>query len=631
MAEQHSAVVSARTLVGAALAACAAYDRPDLASRLDRARARLDDPATHVVVAGEFKQGKSSLVNALVGASVCPVDDDVATALPTSVRHGAEPAAALVLDGEPPLAEPLPLDAVRDHVVEREPAPSPRPDGRRPVGVEVRLPRPLLAGGLVLVDTPGLGGLGSVHAAATLAAACAADAVLFVTDASAELTASEVDYLHRLRELCGTVVVVLTKTDVSPGWRRVLDLDAAHLRARGPGDVPLVAVSSALRVRALRTGDAALAEESGYADLLGLLAGQGRTAGGRTAGGRTAGGIGADGAVRAARHAAAEVVAVCRLLAVRFDGERAALADPAATRAVVADLERTRARVDELRSAAARWNQTLSDGIADLTADVEHDLRGRIRRVVADADTAIADGDPGEGWPQFEAWLRARIGHELVAGYGWMRERADALAGTVAEHFREASGADLAGVPVHDPTPLVRQIEVLADVELERMSARSQTLVALRGSYSGILMFTMLPSLVGLTGLAPIAVPVGLLLGRSQLREEKRRRLQQRRTQARGAVRTYCDEVQFVLGKDSRDTLRRVQRTLRDHYTARAEELNRTTSEALAAAQDAARRDESGRAARLRDLEAELARLDGLATKAEALVHNGSAAKAVAP
>ena len=37
------------------------------------------------------------------------------------------------------------------------------------------------------------------------------------------------------------------------------------------------------------------------------------------------------------------------------------------------------------------------------------------------------------------------------------------------------------------------------------------------------------------------------------------------------------------MGKDSRDTLRRIQRQLRDHYTALAEELNRSNAEALAA------------------------------------------------
>jgi hypothetical protein len=43
-------------------------------------------------VVGEFKQGKSLLVNALVGAPVCPVHDDIATSVATVVSHAPSPA-----------------------------------------------------------------------------------------------------------------------------------------------------------------------------------------------------------------------------------------------------------------------------------------------------------------------------------------------------------------------------------------------------------------------------------------------------------------------------------------------------------------------------------------------------------
>src|SRR4029453_18158873 len=82
--------------------AASAYDRPDLVDRLSSALTRTDRDAATVLVVGEFKAGKSSLVNALVGTDVCPVDDDVATAAVTVVRHYHVPAAAAVWirDGE---------------------------------------------------------------------------------------------------------------------------------------------------------------------------------------------------------------------------------------------------------------------------------------------------------------------------------------------------------------------------------------------------------------------------------------------------------------------------------------------------------------------------------------------------
>ncbi|WP_337826844.1 hypothetical protein [Pseudonocardia sp. UM4_GMWB1] len=79
------AVPEAVALVDLALTAVTAYDRPDLAPRLRQTKARLTDPVVRVLVVGEFKQGKSQLVNALVNATVCPVDDDIAIAVRTVV------------------------------------------------------------------------------------------------------------------------------------------------------------------------------------------------------------------------------------------------------------------------------------------------------------------------------------------------------------------------------------------------------------------------------------------------------------------------------------------------------------------------------------------------------------------
>jgi len=75
-------------------------DRPDLVARLDDARVRFAAQLAPVAVVGEFKQGKSTLVNALLRTQVCPVDADEATAVPTLVRHGKTPEALAHL--EPP-------------------------------------------------------------------------------------------------------------------------------------------------------------------------------------------------------------------------------------------------------------------------------------------------------------------------------------------------------------------------------------------------------------------------------------------------------------------------------------------------------------------------------------------------
>lgn len=602
---------TATAVVELGLRACEAYARPDLAERLTRAKRALADPAVHVVVVGEFKQGKSTLVNALVGANACPVDDDVATAVPTYVRHGGEPRAELIFEGDPPRREPVDVADVRRWVVEPDPTGAATPIAARAgsgagdeeprlAGVEVRLPRKLLAGGLVLVDTPGVGGLGSTHAAASLAAASMADALIFVTDASQELTSSERDFLRQARDMCPTVACALTKTDFYPYWRKIRDLDAGHLRPEL--DAEIMPVSSALRSRAVAANDPALNTESGFPELVRYLAEQ----------------VGGGAADRVAAEAAAEVAAVCSQLEAQFEAERAALADPAAAQQVVDELNTVKERVEALKAAAAKWQQTLNDGVADLNSDIDHDLRARIREVTQQADDAIEESDPADTWSEMEPWLESRVAHELLANYRLLRDRATELSEEVGEHFREASGAVLDRIAVPNPTPTLSGAKIDHKIELERMKVGKQAMVALKSAYGGAIMFVMLGAMTGIT-LGPLALGIGLVMGRKGLREEKKRQRTARQNQAKNAVRRYCDQVTFVMGKDSRDTLRRIQRHLRDYYMGLAEELNRSNVEALRQATEATKRTQAERDQRLQDLDAELGRLRQLRRHAMAV------------
>jgi hypothetical protein len=261
--------------VDLALSTIARHGRPDLEARLRHARARLLDDRIRVLVVGEFKQGKSLLVNALVSAPVCPVYDDVATSVPTVVGHAEEPSLTLVRSATGPDGAPaehrcepvaVPLEQLAD-VTARHVAESHNPGNRQRLArVEVGIPRHLLAAGLEVVDTPGVGGLHSVHGAATVSALPTADAVLLVSDASQEYTAPELEFLAQAVSLCPNVACVLTKTDLHPEWRRIAELDRAHLRAAGI-DAELIAVSSLVRWQAVLSGDAALNEESGFAEL----------------------------------------------------------------------------------------------------------------------------------------------------------------------------------------------------------------------------------------------------------------------------------------------------------------------------------------------------------------------------
>lgn len=89
------------------------------------------------------------------------------------------------------------------------------------LGVEVRLRTPLLRD-LILVDTPGVGGLLAGHSRTTLAALKRADALLFVCDATQPILAPEVDFLIEAATRVPTIVIAATKRDMNPDFEVVV-------------------------------------------------------------------------------------------------------------------------------------------------------------------------------------------------------------------------------------------------------------------------------------------------------------------------------------------------------------------------------------------------------------------------
>ena len=216
---------------------------PDAAAEVDGLRRRaVTRPA--VVVVGETKRGKSSLVNALIGVpELSPVDVAVATASYLEFVPGPGPGARAWLPGR---AEPVPLrlSDLRDWAT-----PLGRlPDNQRPPRrIEVTHPAPLLQY-LSLVDTPGTGGLDPAHAEIALDAAARASALLFVVDAAAPFGRPELDFLIEASKRVNLVVFALAKTDAYPGWRTILADNRAQLQAHAPrfGSAPWFPVSARL-------------------------------------------------------------------------------------------------------------------------------------------------------------------------------------------------------------------------------------------------------------------------------------------------------------------------------------------------------------------------------------------------
>jgi hypothetical protein len=573
--------------------------RTDLAQRLETTHERLLDPHVRVIVVGEFKKGKSKLINALVNAPVCPVDDDVATSVPTSVGYGETPDAWVTVQGDdeqPPEIRRVAIDDLAAFVSEQgNPA-----NERRILTAEVVLPRELLKGGLRLVDSPGVGGLDSTNALATLAALSSAHAVLLVSDASQEYTEPEVQFLKHAMRVSPNVAAVLAKTDLYPQWRDIERIDRSHLG--DIGDVPMFSVSSDLRLLAASERDRELNDESGFPALVTHLR--------RQVLGRAE--------IIQARSAVHDLTSVVDQLKMSLTSELEAILHPEDTPRLIAQLEDAKARADDFRGRSAKWQVTLNDGVADLISDMEHDLRDRIRTVQREAENAIDEGDPGPIWDQIAEWLDQRVSASVSETFVWTDERSRWLAEEVAAQFFEGE-ADVPVIDVGDTEGVLDLVEEMSVLDHHPMGAGEKIFIGVRGSYGGVLMVGLATGLLGLSLINPISLLAGVLVGRRAYREDKNSRLSRRRFEAKSLVRRYLDEVQFQVGKQLKDRLRVVQRGCRDHFGAIAEELHRSLSDAVLAAKQAAGAYAGESEQRVKLLQQKVAQLEALRAKIPAL------------
>ncbi|HEY2194764.1 MAG TPA: dynamin family protein, partial [Actinomycetospora sp.] len=230
-------------LADRALALAGAVDADLTAGAAERIAAARAAARPVAVVVGEVKAGKSSLVNALLAApDLSPVDVDVATRTFATFRNDTRASAWIhATSGGPPSA--VALDELARWISD------PAADV---ACVDVTVPAPWL-GPIVLVDTPGAGGLVPAHAEIAARAAAQAAALIMVTSAAAPLNATELAFLTRVSRTVPAVCFVLTKTGKYPGWRDVLAQDLALVRTHAPqlARAPWVPVDSATATTAL--------------------------------------------------------------------------------------------------------------------------------------------------------------------------------------------------------------------------------------------------------------------------------------------------------------------------------------------------------------------------------------------
>ncbi len=238
-----------------------------------RLHERLATERFHLAVLGQFKRGKSTLLNALLGAELLPTSVVPLTAIPTFILWGRTmKARVLYLDAHP--GEEFSNSSVGElaaflsqYVTE-----SNNPRNIKGVShVEVFYPSPLLEQGVVLIDTPGIGSTYQHNTEVTLSFLSQCDAALFLVSADPPVTEVELEFLKAVRAKVTRLFFILNKIDyLSEGERKtLLDFIRNVLRERADvkDDNPIFCISARQGLEARKTGNEDLWKLSGLEEV----------------------------------------------------------------------------------------------------------------------------------------------------------------------------------------------------------------------------------------------------------------------------------------------------------------------------------------------------------------------------
>jgi len=158
-------------------------------AKLDNALAAIASAPVCLLVCGEFKRGKSTFVNALIGRNLCATDTDICTSVVSVINYGPkEKIVRYYGDFLNPKSQEISLDNLERYTV------GTAEEIDNTIYVEISLPLPALKEGLMIIDTPGVGGLDPRHAALTNFFLPKADIALFMTDVNEPMTTTELNY-----------------------------------------------------------------------------------------------------------------------------------------------------------------------------------------------------------------------------------------------------------------------------------------------------------------------------------------------------------------------------------------------------------------------------------------------------
>ncbi len=176
------------------------------ASQVKTLADKLRDKSVTLAVIGQFKRGKTTMVNSILGEKLLPVGIVPVTAAVTRIEYGSLNAEVHYLNG---LSEKVPVEDLYKYISEQE-----NHENQKEVAeVSLHTESDFLKDGLILVDTPGVGSVHERNSKSAYDFARESDGVIFMLSVDSPVNRIEVEFLQSVRRFAGKFYFVVNKVD----------------------------------------------------------------------------------------------------------------------------------------------------------------------------------------------------------------------------------------------------------------------------------------------------------------------------------------------------------------------------------------------------------------------------------
>ncbi|MBE9224112.1 dynamin family protein [Phormidium sp. LEGE 05292] len=602
--------------------------------RLQDARKRLIEGKLLVVVCGEFKEGKSSLLNALlneINDDLFPVDSDIATGIVTTISYGEQEKITVIL-GEPGKEEQIQIQRhqIDEYVNEQ------RNKGKQARMLTIQAPNSQLKEGLVLVDTPGVGGLNTQHTGITYGFIPEADVILFVSDVKAPLSTDELKFLKFITERCPdiipNIIFVATKIDANANYEEIVENNREKLSQvlkRSGKEITIIPVSSHIKLEYLRSKHLEDLEDSNFQALENELWQLLNQRGGYTLLMRSFGELGS----------------VLKEMRIPLQAQLSACQQQSEleVKKLEQQFQKERERLAELETNNANWQRQLNRGLEDISVEISNQFQRGFAKIGTWANGYIADEkllvNPAEIAALIERdidTLMSALGRQLSQAASKLHFKIEATSG-LNLNFVDSEYLDWEKTQLSTENIQIKQAgwweKSLNATRSAMFNASAGSVV---GGGFGAAIGGFLGSLLGGIGAIPGAViggkigaaiggvagsASGVRQGLSQLRE---RDFASVRNKVTPMINQFISESRQLCNQSLTDAIRSLKRSMEDELSEQIRQLKQTCDRTIRSIQDTHRLTEQQKAEKIKALTIPLQTLEqihkSVATLASAVI-----------